>query len=63
MSCRCRELHHSTKINFKFLGLGLIQPSGHVDFYPNGGMKQPGCGGDITESIDMEDGSIVYGII
>lgn len=34
-----------------FSGLGIKQPLGHIDFYPNGGKKQPGCPKSIFSGI------------
>ncbi|XP_069328553.1 lipase member I isoform X2 [Eulemur rufifrons] len=33
-------------------GLGIREPLGHIDFYPNGGMKQPGCPKSIFSGIE-----------
>lgn len=38
-----------------------MQPSGHVDFYPNGGIQQPGCEDNVFESIRKEQGNLLYG--
>ncbi|CAF0737891.1 unnamed protein product [Brachionus calyciflorus] len=37
------EAIHSDGSANLLLGLGLMQPLGHVDYYPNGGKNQPDC--------------------
>uniref|UniRef100_A0A5F9CCL8 Lipase member H n=1 Tax=Oryctolagus cuniculus TaxID=9986 RepID=A0A5F9CCL8_RABIT len=34
-------------------GLGIQEPLGHIDFYPNGGKKQPGCPKSIFSGIEF----------
>ncbi|KAL9882889.1 pancreatic triacylglycerol lipase isoform 2-T3 [Glossina fuscipes fuscipes] len=40
-------------------GLGLYERLGHVDFYPNGGMDNPGCDGRLHEYMRNSKNTIV----
>ena len=42
-------IHTSTKKVAIATGIGMMKQVGHVDFYVNGGPKQPGC-------LDPDDG-------
>ncbi|CAH2068945.1 unnamed protein product, partial [Iphiclides podalirius] len=37
------DVIHTNGRLLKRIGFGFPEPTGHADFYPNGGMKQPGC--------------------
>nr|CAH0103127.1 unnamed protein product [Daphnia galeata] len=40
------------------IGAGLIEPLGHLDFYPNGGIRQPGCDPSNWQSILSDPNAI-----
>lgn len=42
------DADHTVVIHTNAGFLGFVEPLGKVDFYPNGGMRQPSCGLDIS---------------
>ena len=52
---------HTNSKAFISGGLGIGQPVGHIDFYPNGGQYQPGCDNDVAGSMRLGNGSLVRG--
>ncbi|XP_078670851.1 pancreatic triacylglycerol lipase-like [Branchiostoma floridae x Branchiostoma belcheri] len=54
------DIIHTDGSSILTLGLGLDQPVGDVDFYPEGGARQPGCG---AESIISKIGVIAEGLV
>lgn len=36
------------------IGLGMSQPMGHIDFYPNGGELMPGCSDNKGKPSDLD---------
>ncbi|KAL1116690.1 hypothetical protein AAG570_005162, partial [Ranatra chinensis] len=42
------DVIHTDGTSILLLGYGMVEPCGHLDFYPNNGKEQPGC--DISEN-------------
>lgn len=56
------DVIHTDAGSFIRGGLGIIEKVGHVDFYPNGGVDQPGCDKAIVQYINAEEGSFFKGM-
>uniref|UniRef100_A0A1B6D7K8 Lipase domain-containing protein n=1 Tax=Clastoptera arizonana TaxID=38151 RepID=A0A1B6D7K8_9HEMI len=56
------DVIHSDTTPFVQGGLGMKEPVGHLDFYPNGGEDQPGCNESIIKYIHLEKGSFYKGV-
>ncbi|KAG8287450.1 pancreatic lipase-related protein 2 [Homalodisca vitripennis] len=56
------DIIHSDTTPFIQGGLGMEEPIGHLDFYPNGGADQPGCNEGVMKYINEEKGSFFKGL-
>uniref|UniRef100_A0A224XLV6 Putative pancreatic triacylglycerol lipase n=1 Tax=Panstrongylus lignarius TaxID=156445 RepID=A0A224XLV6_9HEMI len=52
------DVIHTNAELFIQRGMGMDEPVGHLDFYPNGGEVQPGCSKSLQNTWDAEEGFI-----
>lgn len=56
------DVIHSDTLPITRGGLGMPNPIGHLDFYPNGGFNNPGCDASVDWYINQEQGSFFNGV-
>lgn len=56
------DIYHTDAKSFVRGGMGIQESIGHVDFFPNGGSDNPGCGQGMTDYIEQERGSFFRGV-
>lgn len=56
------DIVHSDASRFLLGGFGIVEPIGHVDYYPNGGSDQPGCNMKAYQYTLNKDDSIFKGV-
>ncbi len=54
------DIIHTDSNPILSFGLGMLQPCGHLDFYPNGGKVMAGCDGTFVGSLAQENGSLPF---
>lgn len=61
-AARYVDIVHTDARQFIRGGLGIRENIGHVDYYPNGGNNQPGCGKTVAQYIKDHKGSFFRGV-
>ncbi|KAK9892865.1 hypothetical protein WA026_022546 [Henosepilachna vigintioctopunctata] len=56
------DIVHTDASEFLLNGLGIVEPIGHVDYYPNGGSDQPGCNMKTYQHYIYQEDSFFKGI-
>ncbi|CAG9760514.1 unnamed protein product [Ceutorhynchus assimilis] len=56
------DIIHTDASQFIRGSLGMTESIGHVDYFPNGGTNQPGCGKSMVQFIKDEKGSFFNGM-
>ncbi|GAB6018373.1 hypothetical protein CHUAL_000090 [Chamberlinius hualienensis] len=55
------DIIHTDGASLLNRAFGMVNTAGHLDFYPNGGAKQPGCEESVADALEREDMNLYRG--